>query len=278
MNKTSLRVNRVLHGMARLLVIGLVTAGINPPAFANDDYPGRERFTKVPVIETAELAAKMAADKVVVIDVRSEFEYQTLRIKGSLNLPLGSKRFGQLVKALSEKSGRSLVFYCNGHSCFKSYKAATRAGVAGVTDLYAYDSGVFDWTRAHPERAELLGKSPVDPDKLISKSEFKARCLEPKEFAESISRDARVLDVRDPIQSQGLSLFPGRQRNVPLAKQEKVMKFIARAMAKEKSLLIYDNVGKQVRWMQYMLEDLGVEDYHFMCGGAKAYYKYLGES
>lgn len=244
---------------------------------ASEDFPGRDRFTHAPVIDTAALADKIAAGKVVVIDVRSPLEYQTLRIKGSINLPLGSKRFGQLVKALSTKSKRSLVFYCNGHTCFKSYKAVTRAQAAGVKDLYSYDSGVFDWARAHPDQAELLGRSPVDPDKLLSKREFKQRCLAPEVFAKRISKETAVLDVRDGIQSQGLSLFPGRQRNIPLAKKDKLMKKIARAVAQGKELLIYDNVGKQVRWLQYHLEDLGIEDYYFMCGGAKAYYKYLGQ-
>ncbi len=278
MNKKDFCANSALQGLVRPLITVLFAVGINHAVLANDDYPGRDRFTKVPVIETAELVDKIKAGKVVVIDVRSELEYQTLRIKGAINLPLGSKRFGQLIKALSIKSRRSLVFYCNGHLCYKSYKAATRAKAAGVQDLYAYDSGVFDWVRANPDRAELLGKSPVDLDALITKSEFKARCLQPKEFSESITRETRVLDVRDPTQSQGLSLYPGRQRNVPMAKQDKLMKTIARAVSKGKGLLIYDNVGKQVRWLQYMLEDLGIEDYRFMCGGAEAYYKYLGES
>ncbi|MDX1803386.1 MAG: glycerol-3-phosphate 1-O-acyltransferase, partial [Alcanivorax sp.] len=50
------------------------------------------------------------------------------------------------------------------------------------------------------------------------------------------------------------------------------------------TLLIYDAVGKQVRWLQYMLEAEGVKDYYFMQGGAKSFYEkvieagsYIGE-
>jgi hypothetical protein len=37
-------------------------------------------------------------------------------------------------------------------------------------------------------------------------------------------------------------------------------------------LFIYDEVGKQVRWLQYTIEELGLKNYYFMDKGAKAYY------
>jgi len=37
-------------------------------------------------------------------------------------------------------------------------------------------------------------------------------------------------------------------------------------------LMIYDAAGKQVRWLQYYLEDKGLKSYYFMAGGINAYY------
>lgn len=40
---------------------------------------------------------------------------------------------------------------------------------------------------------------------------------------------------------------------------------------RNKKLLIYDAVGKQVRWLQYLLEKNNVTGYYFMKGGIKSY-------
>ncbi|MEK7816390.1 MAG: hypothetical protein AAB294_06180, partial [Pseudomonadota bacterium] len=46
---------------------------------------------------------------------------------------------------------------------------------------------------------------------------------------------------------------------------------IERAKKEKKTLLVYDQVGKQVQWFQYYLESRGLKDYYFMKGGAQAY-------
>jgi rhodanese-related sulfurtransferase len=35
------------------------------------------------------------------------------------------------------------------------------------------------------------------------------------------------------------------------------------------NILVVDNVGKQVRWLQYYLERSGMTNYYFLDGGAK---------
>ena len=54
-----------------------------------------------------------------------------------------------------------------------------------------------------------------------------------------------------------------------------MLKYFERARKRGKTLLIYDEVGKQVRWLQYTLERYGIEQYYFMQGGAKGYYDML---
>ena len=34
------------------------------------------------------------------------------------------------------------------------------------------------------------------------------------------------------------------------------------------NMYVYDEAGKQVRWLMYRLEQAGVKDYYFMKGGA----------
>lgn len=42
-------------------------------------------------------------------------------------------------------------------------------------------------------------------------------------------------------------------------------------------LLVYDNVGKQVRWVQYYFEKHGITDYYFLKGGV-AHWEEMGWS
>ncbi|MFX1517887.1 MAG: sulfurtransferase, partial [Promethearchaeota archaeon] len=50
---------------------------------------------------------------------------------------------------------------------------------------------------------------------------------------------------------------------------------VGKALKENKTLLIYDAAGKQVRWLQYYLEDKGLKSYYFMAGGINAYYSDL---
>jgi len=50
---------------------------------------------------------------------------------------------------------------------------------------------------------------------------------------------------------------------------------VAKAKKEKKTLLIYDATGKQVRWLMYLIEDLGFKDYWFMKGGSNAYFAAL---
>jgi hypothetical protein len=82
-----------------------------------------------------------------------------------------------------------------------------------------------------------------------------------------------VLDVRDRFQREGISLFVGREHRVYLDDTDTLDRYIRRAKRQGKGLLIYDAAGKQVRWLQYYLEDRGVKTYHFMDGGMRSYFK-----
>ena len=131
----------------------------------------------------------------------------------------------------------------------------------------------MDWARKYPSESTLLGVSPIDPDKLITKSEFNKRLLEIDKFEEQLMRkDVIVLDVRDRFQREGVSLFPGIDKRAYLDDKTELEKYMHTAINENKTLLIYDATGKQVRWLMYSLQEMGVKNYFFMKGGANAYY------
>lgn len=54
---------------------------------------------------------------------------------------------------------------------------------------------------------------------------------------------------------------------------DKLVGFISKFKDNKKTLMVYDEGGTQVRWLQYYLKDKGVKNYYFMSGGVKKYFK-----
>lgn len=245
-------------------------------AQAADEFPGRAKYPDVKVIELDDLFQKR--NDVVVVDARSSYEYETLRIKGAINIPLSSKSFAEdLAKLRTDNGNKPIVFYCNGKTCFKSYKAVRKAQFHKIPNVVSFDAGVFDWAKSYPSEAVLLGESPINPKHLISKKSFKAKMLEPAAFGKKVGGNVMVMDVRDTAQRAGVGFFPGKERRVSLDDKKSLLKYIRRAKEQGKALLVYDEVGKQVRWLQYTLEKEGVKEYYFMKGGAKGFYDMLSK-
>lgn len=252
----------------------LLTAALIIPfenVFAEDnEFPERTRFYMVKWISGDDLYAKMKS--VDIVDVRSKYEYETLHIAGAHNIVLGSPHFIDDVKKLAGETKKSIIFYCNGHTCRKSYEAARDAQNAGIANVFAYDAGILSWAKKFPDQSVLLGKSPMPPSNLISKEKLQAHMLSPNEFGNKIDKSTSiVLDVRDDFQQDGVALYPLIQRSVPLDNNA-LQKYIDQALREKKTLMIFDATGHQVSWLQYYLEAQKVPSYYFMKGGAKAFY------
>jgi rhodanese-related sulfurtransferase len=245
-------------------------------ADTKEGFPGRPEYPDVKVLSKEDLFRDL--DKYVVVDARSSLEFETLRIKGAINIPVASKTFAQQVVALRKENKKPIAFYCNGRSCYKSYKASREAKAAGVKNVHAYDAGVFEFAQAYPEKAILLGKSPINPNDIIPKSAYKKRLLKPDEFSQrayDMGPDSLILDVRDKYQRGATGFFVNKERWASLDDKQKLTQYLRKAAAEKKTLFIYDEVGKQVRWLQYTLEQEKIHDYYFMQHGAKGYYDTL---
>ena len=253
--------------LASLFVLGLV---LGLAAFAAAvEYPYRKDFPQIPTIDSETLYKQHEVDKVVIVDVRSSIEYEVIHAEGALHIPLSSENFVKKIKELRKfYPDKKIAFYCNGITCLKSYKATKKAMGAGIKGCYAYDGGIPMWASIYPEKTFLLGKELIDPDKqLIAKPAFKKKCLPFKKFKASInSKKSIVIDVRDSMQRTQKLEGLKKVKKIPLEKF--IPNFVEKKVHRDKSLLIFDQVGKQVRWLEYYLVANGYKNYRFLAGGA----------
>jgi len=252
-----------------LCVLGLVL-GLAGLAVAVE-YPHRKDYPEVPTIDSETLYQQYEVDKIIIVDVRSSIEYDVIHMEGARHIPLSNADFVREIQELSRLNpDKKIAFYCNGITCLKSYEAAQKVLQAGIGSCYAYDAGIPDWASIYPEKTLLLGKVLTDPEKqLISKSAFKKKCLPFDEFKANMnSNNSIVIDVRDSIQRAKKLRGLNNVKKIPMDKF--IPNFVEKRVHRDKSLFIFDQVGKQVRWLEYYLVANGYKNYHFLAGATNS--------
>lgn len=254
--------------MKNISVYILLFLSLMSQSVAANEFPGRSAFPKQAVIEIEDLYKNRA--NVIIVDTRTDFEYNIIHIKDSVHVNFEAKDYIDRLKEIRRNDNRKIVFYCNGLTCIKAFRAHDAATKAGIRNTATFDAGVFTWARTYPDEAVLTGKSPVDPNKLLSREALTKRLLDADSFAEKVGGNSLVLDVRDESQREATSLFPLHQRNVTLD-DPALADSIKKAAKDGKAVLVYDYSGQQVRWVQYLMESLEVRDYYFLNGGFRGF-------
>lgn len=228
-----------------------------------EDFPLRAKFPKVKYVSTETLSKDY--NQSVIVDVRSDLEYDVIHINKAVHIPVAQATFiKDLEKVRGKDSDKSVIFYCNGHTCAKAYEAAEQAMDASFKNVFAYDAGIHDWVKVHPEKTTLMGVTPAPKNKLISKEALAKKKISMDEFKRRAEAGkAVVIDIREPVQRKVIPSFP-KLRNVP---SDRLLPLLAKGEFKGNDLLIFDAVGKQVEWLQYYLEKYGYSNYSFLKDG-----------
>jgi rhodanese-related sulfurtransferase len=257
-------VKKILLGVAGLVLVAVSVA-------AAEDFPLRAKYPQTKPISTEELVRSY--ERAIVVDVRSDIEYDVAHINRALHIPIALSNFvKELEKVRSKGGAEPMAFYCNGYHCAKSYQAAVAAMDAGFGNVFVYDAGIYDWINAHPEKATLMGKTPAAKEKLISEEAFNRRKIGYEEFARKAGApNTAVIDIREPFQRakdpqlpQNRHLTLPNLRNIP---SDRLVPLLKAKEFKGQQLLITDAVGKQVQWLQYYLEEEGYTNYCFLNNG-----------
>ncbi|WP_196801808.1 rhodanese-like domain-containing protein [Thioalkalivibrio sp. ALE23] len=239
-----------------------------------DDFEGREAFLKFgyEVVETDELAERI--DDYTLVDVRTEMEHEALRIKDSHHADLYDEDFTDQLKALREQTDDPIVAYCNGRTCYKAYNAAISAREAGIEGVKAYDAGILEWAMHAPETVRLMGES-VDQATLVEhlESGMDGRSMDPMTFAEMAqSEQTQVFDIRAEHERH-TRLFPMNEQYHSMEHIDRLVASIQEADANGRDVLIYDEAGKQVRWVGFVLQAEGIDNFTYMEGGVHRFFR-----
>lgn len=237
---------------------------------------GEELYPNIKRLELEEARKKYSSSSAIFIDARNSYEYGTIQIKGALNVPVNDPHFLSKLNEIRAKDTRPIIFYCNGLTCMKSFRAAKIAIDARIPDVYVYPFGILSWAKAHPEDALLFGEA-LDVKAIISDEDYKSKKLAPEAFyemKEKLQDRALVLDIRTLDEVSGVKIWPGAQYNVK-QDNEAIKRYVNRAKAEKKTLLVYDESGHQIRWLQYYLRKEGFNDYYFLDGGHENYMRMI---
>ncbi|MDD5297876.1 MAG: rhodanese-like domain-containing protein [Rhodocyclaceae bacterium] len=115
----------------------------------------------VPTVDAA-MVAKLSGERAVIIDTRALHDFLAGHLPEAIHVdyrersarepnfdsrlddvPAFLRRLGKFAA-----TSQTLVFYCNGTACWKSYKAGTVAKNAGYRHVYWFRGGVTEWQKA----------------------------------------------------------------------------------------------------------------------------------
>ncbi len=251
----------------RTSILALTLAAVAAGTASAEQYPLRAKYPQTTPIATEQFARQIG--KAVVVDVRSHFEFTVMHVAGAVHIDFGDARFlEQLTEAVAGDRSRGVITYCNGTTCDKSYDAAVAAQQAGFTNVRVYDAGIFEWVRMARGRTLLFGK-PVQPEDIITEARFEAHLAEAAAFEKGAGgADVLLIDVRDAQQREQTARFAQKAEWISVDRLvQRLATKAFQARAEGKTLYIFDNVGKQVRWLQYALEANGYSRYVFLENG-----------
>ena len=128
-----------------------VLMGVGGVALAADTPPALNGANVV----SAEEVKALQATGAVIVDNRIASEFSDGHIKGAINIPYREKSDKSVTFDMSQdefatsklpsNTATALVFYCNGPSCWKGYKASVAAMKAGYKNINWFRDGFPAW-------------------------------------------------------------------------------------------------------------------------------------
>ena len=81
----------------------------------------------------------------VLVNVLPREAFNERHIRTSINIPVDTDDFAELVESFAGRKDRKIVVYCANFDCDASPKAARKLEEAGFDKVYDYEGGTEDW-------------------------------------------------------------------------------------------------------------------------------------
>lgn len=240
-----------------------------------EDFPYRQNYPDVPIIGLNDVRSGYEKGEIIFVDARTKMEFDTIHIRDAVHIDFSTQQFLSTLQELGTSNPqKKIIVYDNGITCLKCYIAVQDAMDEEMNNVYAYDGGVQAWAEAYPAETILMGKQIQDGQKeIIPYDQYLKISLDFDTFTQKIadSPTAQVIDARDPIQRT--KKLPRLENAMPIPLDKLIRNVITKGHLKNNQLFIFDQVGRQARWLMYYLEKEGYQNYYFLAGGATAVLK-----
>ena len=133
--------NRLLAAAAFACALSLSACSVEEEELLGDEQ-AEVRVAAVETIPAADLAARVAAGEVLLVDVRTPAEFAESRIPGALNAPLST--FDPA--AIPMEEGRETILYCR--SSRRSGQAAEMLSEFTQGTVHHLEGGIMAWEEA----------------------------------------------------------------------------------------------------------------------------------
>ncbi len=135
-----------MNVIAKLFVVGLVTAGAIGGCKKQDAAPAAKAEAPLTSVSVTELEASLARGECLPVDANSDATRKRMgMVPGAVKLS-DSDTF--VSTELPADKAKSLVFYCGGEQCKASHTAARRAIAAGYPNVKIMSAGISGWVDA----------------------------------------------------------------------------------------------------------------------------------
>lgn len=197
-------------------------------------------------------------NKVFLVDIRAQQAFDTLRIPGSLNMPLYAVKTKPFLKA------KPLILINEGYAA-KLLEQECRELNQNGFNASCLQGGLNEWH---------INKGPIEGDPFAIKN---IRLVSPQTvFQENDAKKHIIIDISETKSKQGITLFP-EAVHIPEHKTNKnvLCASVRDLIKKTPSILIFNQDGKGYDPVMKQLSDQGIGPVFYLEGGLSGYEQFM---
>ena len=237
-------------GIVSILILSLgFIAGCSSKNKVNNTIQQSEETKGYENIDGKQTEKLLNSDKdVLIIDVRSEYEYEKGHLLNAINLPYDDDDFKSELNEIIDYKGKTVLVYCRSGN--RSEKAAVKLVDNGFKNVKNVTDGVDEYDYKLVKVDNITGR---EAEKMINDDKH--------------DKDLIILDVREPKDFNNGHLL--NAINIPIEDIDKRMDELRNY--KSKDIIVYCNTGRKSAEVAEKLVEHGFTDVTNIVDGVSEY-------